>query len=126
MGAAFGLASELLLRQPGQLALELPDLLDQTTNESQQLDDDLLGRLSFFLAARCALQRPRVLGAVIMGRLPITPPERGQLGSGDRCGLAGRNHPARVTGQRMRVPLKVKDNYSGGGFAEVLPLLLAT
>jgi hypothetical protein len=84
VGAAFGLASELLLLQPSQLALELPDLLDQTANENQQWDDDLLSRLSFFFETRFALQRPRVLGAVIMGRLPITPPKQGQLGRGDR------------------------------------------
>jgi hypothetical protein len=41
------------------------------------LDDDFLGRLSALLAALFALPRPRVLGAVIMSRLPITPPEGG-------------------------------------------------
>jgi len=41
------------------------------------LDDDFLGRLSALLAALFALPRPRVLGAVIMSRLPITPPSGG-------------------------------------------------
>jgi hypothetical protein len=36
-----------------------------------------------------ALQRPRVLGAVIMSRPPITPPEREQFGRLDRRVLAG-------------------------------------
>jgi hypothetical protein len=52
------------------------------------LDDDFLGRLSALLAALFALPRPRVLGAVIMSRLPITPPERGQFGRLDRRVLA--------------------------------------
>jgi hypothetical protein len=84
VGAAFGLASKLLPLQPSQLALELPDLLDQTANENQQLDDDLLGRLSFLFEARFALQRPRVLRAVIMSRPPITPLKQGQLCRRDR------------------------------------------
>ena len=68
-----------------------------------------------------ALQCPRVLGAVIMSRLPITPPKRGQLCKGDRRVLAGCNHPTRITGERKRVPHKIEEKYSGGGFAEVLP-----
>jgi hypothetical protein len=68
--------------------LEIPDLLEQPANENQQWDDDLLGRLSFLLQAFFALQRPRVLGAVIMSRLPITPPERGLRGKGARRVLA--------------------------------------
>ena len=32
VGAAFGLASELLLLQPGQLSLEIPDLVEQPAN----------------------------------------------------------------------------------------------
>ena len=56
-----------------------------------------------------------------MSRLPITPPKRGQLCKGDRRVLAGRNHPTRVSGERKRVPLKIKLNYSGGGMAESLP-----
>jgi len=67
-----------------------------------------------------ALQRPRVLGAVIMRRLPITAPERGQRGRGDRRVLAGRNHPARVTSKARRVPLNIELNYSDGGMAEYL------
>ena len=43
----------------------------------------------FFFEALFALQRPRVLGAVIMSRRPITPPKRGQLCKGDRRVLAG-------------------------------------
>jgi hypothetical protein len=68
--------------------LEIPDLLDQPANQNLQVDDDLLGRLSALLAARFALQRPRVLGAVIMSRPPITSPERGQFGTLDRRVLA--------------------------------------
>jgi hypothetical protein len=56
------------------------------------LDNGFLGPLNALLAALFALPRPRVLGAVIMSRLPITPPEWGQLGKGDRRVLAGRNH----------------------------------
>jgi hypothetical protein len=77
VGAAFGLASELLLLQPGQLALEIPDLLEQPAQENQQLDDDLLGRLSFLFEARFAHQCPHVLGPIIMSGLPIAPPKRG-------------------------------------------------
>ncbi len=33
--------------------------------------------MSFFLKSLLSLQRPRVLGAVIMSRLPITAPDRG-------------------------------------------------
>jgi hypothetical protein len=89
MGAAFGLASELLLLQPGQLALEIPDLLEQPAHENQQLDDHLLGRLYLFFEARFPLQCPHMLGAVIISGLPITAPERGQLGQDDRRVLAG-------------------------------------
>jgi hypothetical protein len=60
--------------------LEIPDLLDQPANQNQQLDDDSLGCLSFLLQALSALHRPRVLGAVIMSRPPVTPPERAQFG----------------------------------------------
>jgi len=81
------------------------------------LDDDLLGRLSFFFEVLFALQRPRVLGAVIMSRLPITPPERGQRGKGARRVLAGRNHQTRVTGQSKCVPLKIELNYKLLGYA---------
>jgi len=41
------------------------------------LDHDALGRLNSLFESRFALQRPRVLGAVIMSRLPITTPKRG-------------------------------------------------
>jgi hypothetical protein len=94
--------------------LEIPDLLEQPANENQQLDDDFLGRLSFLFEALLALQCPHVLGAVIMRRLPITPPERGQLCRGSRRVLTGTNHPPRVTGERKRVPNKMKENYGGG------------
>jgi len=52
------------------------------------LDHDALGRLNSLFESRFALQRPRVLGAVIMRRLPITAPERGQFCRLDRRGLA--------------------------------------
>jgi hypothetical protein len=85
------------------------------------LDDDFLGRLNALLAALFALPRPRVLGAVIMSRLPITPPKRGQLGRGDRRVLAGRNHPTKVNNGTQCVPHKIEENNSGGGLAEDLP-----
>src|ERR1035437_212520 len=116
--AAFGLAPKLLLSQPDQLPSEVPDLLQQVANENQELDDDFPGRLSALLEMLLALPRPRVLGAVIMRRLPITPPERGQLDRGDRRVLAGRNHLNRVTGGRKCVPHKMEENYGGGGIAE--------
>jgi hypothetical protein len=119
--ATFGLASELLLPQPGQLSSEIPDLLEQPANYNLQLDDDFLGRLSALLRTRFPLQRPRMLGAVIMGHLPITPPERGQLGRGDSRGRAGRNHQTRLTSETKCVPHKIEENYSPDGLAEHLP-----
>jgi hypothetical protein len=94
--------------------LEISDLLEQVAYENQQLDDELLGRLSALLATLFALPRPRVLGAVIMRRLPITPPERGQRDRGDRRVLAGCNHPTRVTSGRNCVPHKMEENYGAG------------
>jgi hypothetical protein len=89
-------------------------LLEQVAKENQQLDDDFLGRLSALLETLLALPRPRVLGAVIMSRLPITPPERGQLDRGDCRVLADRNHLTRVTGGRKCVAHKMGENYGGG------------
>jgi hypothetical protein len=120
VGAAFGFASERLLLQPGQLSLESPDLLEQPAHQNLQLDDELLGRLSFFFQARFALQRPRVLGAVIMSRLPITPPARGQICGSDSRVLADRNHPTRVTSETKCAPHKIEENYGRGGIAESL------
>jgi hypothetical protein len=58
------------------------------------LDHDALGRLNSLFESLFALQRPRVLGAVIMSRPPITPPERGQFGRLDRvCSLAEITQP---------------------------------